>query len=495
MMMPEDLSKRLYWTAEAALLACTIYVTARVARPEEWQPIGLVALLLMLTLLGEWLSIETHRGTLSASFVALVIAMSLLGPGPAVTFGIAAMMLTSARRRLRPVFWLGNLTTYAVGLCAGALMVRWLAGDVHDPRNLHMTQGVLFALIVFTVFITVTGLNFVFIALDLKVAEGRSLRAETRELFLPVLSGELATGVLATILVIAYTKLGMPMLFGAVVVLLIFRHLSVALLRSEDRAEQLEARSRQLVGLQLGVLRTLVRALGMRDPTTARHAAAVASYAKALAIELGYSEQEQETVQVAGLLHDIGKFAWPDRILHAETLGDEDLSTIKSHPQEGAIVVGALDGYGEVADAILYHHERLDGRGYPAGLIGSEIPVASRIIAICSTYDTMITSHTIHAPISPEEAMVELRNAARNGQFDPELVESFIALLERRGPTFAKDADFETELDFERRVRQMAGPHSADPAPATSTSSDPRDTRGAWRAGVAELGQRVLSKR
>jgi putative nucleotidyltransferase with HDIG domain len=459
----------------------------------EWHPFELVALLLVLTLLGEWLGIETHRGMLSASFIALVMAMSLLGPGPAVAFGLVSISLMSARRRLRPVFWLGNLTTYAVSLCAGGLMVRWLAGNVHDPRNLHSRQGILFALIVFGVFLTATALNFAIIALDLKVAEGRSLRAEVRELFLPMLSGELATGVLATILVIAYTNLGMPMLFGAVVVLVIFRQLSVALLRSEDRAEQLEARSRQLVGLQLGVLRTLVRALGMRDRTTARHAAAVSSYARALAIELGHGEQEQETVQIAGLLHDIGKFAWPDRILHAEALEDADLVTVKSHPQEGAVVVGALDGYGEVADAILYHHERIDGRGYPAGLIGNEIPIASRIIAICSTYDTMTTSHTIHPPISPEEAMAELRNAARNGQLDSELVESFIELLESRGLTFAKDADFETELDFERRVRQMAGPSSPGP-PSPVSGTGLRGVRAEWRAGLSELGHRVLSK-
>jgi putative nucleotidyltransferase with HDIG domain len=492
-MMPPDLKKRLYWAAEGLLLAGTIYLTVRVSGAQEWHPLELVSLLLVLTLLGEWLSIETHRGMLSASFIALVMAMSLLGPGPAVAFGFVTIALTSARRRLRPAFWLGNFTTYGVSLCAGGLMVRWLAGNVHDPRNLHATQGVVFALIVFGVFLTVTGVNFVIIAFDLKVAEGRSLRAEIRELFLPMLSGELATGVLATILVIAYTNLGMPMLFGAVIVLVIFRHLSVALLRSEDRAEQLEARSRQLVGLQLGVLRTLVRALGVRDRTTARHAAAVSSYAKALAIELGYGEQEQETVQIAGLLHDIGKFAWPDSILHAETLEDEDLVTVRGHPQEGAIVVGALDGYGEVADAILYHHERIDGRGYPAGLIGNEIPVASRIIAICSTYDTMTTSHTIHPPISPEEAMAELRNSAKNGQFESELVESFIELLERRGPLFAKDADFETELDFERRVRQMAGPRSAVPSgPAAGTALD--GFRADWRVGLSELGHRVLNK-
>ena len=107
-------------------------------------------------------------------------------------------------------------------------------------------------------------------------------------------------------------------------VLVIFQYLTVALLRSEDRADQLEARSVHLASLQLGVLDTLVETLALRDRMTARHAAAVARYARALAREMGCNEADQDLVHTAGLLHDIGKFALPDRILHAEMLSDED---------------------------------------------------------------------------------------------------------------------------------------------------------------------------
>jgi putative nucleotidyltransferase with HDIG domain len=456
-MSTPQLTRRIYWAGEGLLLAGALSAAALLSRTDEWRPLGLVGLLLGLALIGEWLTIETQSGILSPSFVALILAMSLLGPAPAVAFGVTVEILTSLRRHLRPAFWLGNLTAFAVVPLTGGLMVRALAGDVHDPRNLHVTQGVTFGLIVFGVFLVALILNFILIGLDVQVAEGRPLRAEIREFF-PLLSGQLATGVLATILAVAYTNLGTPMLVGSVMVLAIFRHLMAALLRSEERAEQLEARSRQLVGLQLGVLRTLVRALGMRDATTGRHAAAVAGYAKALATELGCSEEERDVVRAAGLLHEIGKFTWPDRVLHAEAIEDEDLAIVKNHPQEGAILVGALDGYGPVADAILYHHERVDGGGYPAGLIGKEIPLVSRILAICSAYDTMTARESYRSPMTPEEAIGELRHAAGNGQLDSELVESFIALLEREGPTFAQDADFETELEFERRVQEMAQP-------------------------------------
>jgi putative nucleotidyltransferase with HDIG domain len=264
--------------------------------------------------------------------------------------------------------------------------------------------------------------------------------------------------VVATILVLAYRSAGLPALLAAIPVLLIYRHLTVALVRSEDRAEQLHARTIHLVSLQVGVLRTLVRALEMRDPTTSRHASAVARYCEVLAKEVGCSEEEQEVVRTAGLLHDIGKFTWPDRVLHAEAISPADEEIMRRHPQDGAELVGALDGYGAAADAILYHHERVDGSGYPAGLIGKEIPLGSRILAICCVYHTMAARESYRVGMSQEEAMSELRHAAAKGQLDVELVEAFVGLLERGDPLLTQGADFETELEFDRRVREMAEP-------------------------------------
>jgi len=487
-MPAHKLTRRLYWAGELVVLTGTVAAAVWLSSTQEWQPLALVALLLVLTLVGDWLSIETPGGQLSCGLVAIVLVMALLGPVPAAAFSVAGTILTSAARRQAPAQWLTNLSTFAVVPFVGGLLVHALALDAHVLHDHRQTQSAIFGLIVLGVFIVAVGLNFVLYALYMRVEQSRPFARQMRELFLPLLPGQLAAGMLATLLAIAYASVGLPMLIGSIAVLLILRQLTVALLRSEERAEALQARSRQLVGLQLGVLRTLVRALGMRDKTSGRHAASVARYAKGLAIELGCDEDECDVVHAAGLLHEIGKFTWPDRVLHAETIQEEDMAIVKNHPQEGAILVGALDGYGEVADAILYHHERVDGRGYPAGLIGKEIPLASRILAICSIYDTVTARETYRSQMTPEEAMAELRRGAENGQLDSELVEAFITLLEREGPTFAQDADFETELEFERRVRAIAEPQSAEPP------SHPRSGSGHWRATVRDLGQRALNK-
>ncbi|HEV2980598.1 MAG TPA: HD domain-containing phosphohydrolase [Solirubrobacteraceae bacterium] len=489
-------NRRLFWAVELLLLAGTVGASTRVSSAQEWRPAILVVLLLSLALLGQFFSVEIRGGQLSASLIAIVLAMSLLGPVAAAACGIAAMILKSAVRRLAPAQWLSNLTTFAVIPFAGGLLVRALVGNVHQAHSHGLSNSLTFGVVVFLVFLFATGLNFLFFALDVFVDEGRSLLRVLGEL-VPLLPGELAAGAIATMLALGYTAVGLPLLFGSIVVLLIFQQLTVALLRSEDRAEQLLARSTQLVRLQLGVLSTLVKALEKRDETTGRHAAAVARYAEALSIALNCSEEQRDVARAAGLLHEIGKFTWPDRVLHASVVEEQDLTIVRNHPQEGAMLVGALDGYGEAAEAILHHHERVDGRGYPAGLIGNEIPLMSRVLAICSTYDTLTAQGTYRPAIAPEEAMEELRSAARNGQLDGEMVETFITVLGREGAVFGQDSDFEVELEFERRVRMMAEPRAGVTGrslPAASRLRSRARTLGS-RSRALVAGARVAVRR
>lgn len=451
---------KIYIASQVILLAGSVAIAALAYKPEDWQPLELFLLLLVLSAFGERFAINIGNQSLSAGFIGLVLAMTLLGPAPAVLIGIVAIAVDTATRRPPLNSCLTNFASYATYLVAGALMTRVLVGDVHGKADAELVRSPKFALVVFGVFIVANLLNFALAAVHKRVMQGRGLISQVRTLLIPMLPGQFAAAILAAILATAYTNLGYPVLFGIVVVILIFQYLAIALLRSEDRAEQLEARSMHLASLQLGVLVTLVETLALRDRAAARHAASVARYARALAAEIGCDEAEQDLVHTASLLHDVGKFALPDRILHSKILSDEDWATIRRHPQDGATLVGRLDGYGPVADIILYHHEHVDGSGYPAGLIDSEIPLLSRVLSVCNVYDTLTARDSYRSPMTPQDALAELRRVAGR-QLDADIVQSFVALVEREGPaafTRGDDADFESELAFERRTRALAAP-------------------------------------
>jgi putative nucleotidyltransferase with HDIG domain len=186
----------------------------------------------------------------------------------------------------------------------------------------------------------------------------------------------------------------------------------------------------------------------------------VARYSRAIAQRAGYSRREEELVHIAALLHDIGKFILPDRILKANVpLTDEDWMLIKRHPQQGARVVSSLDGYGPVADIILAHHERIDGKGYPRGLEGDQIPELARIISVADTYDVMTARDSYRTPTSSYEAIQELRRVSGT-QLDARFVEVFIELLEDQDVSFrhGEEADFERELSLEARIAETASP-------------------------------------
>jgi HD-GYP domain-containing protein (c-di-GMP phosphodiesterase class II) len=134
---------------------------------------------------------------------------------------------------------------------------------------------------------------------------------------------------------------------------------------------------------------------------------------------------------------------------------------IKRHPQQGARVVSSLDGYGPVAEIILAHHERIDGKGYPRGLEGEQIPKLSRIISVSDTYDVMTARDSYRTPMSSADAIVELRRVAGK-QLDADFVEIFIELIEGNDVSFqhSEASDFEKELALESRIAETASPGS-----------------------------------
>ncbi len=217
-------------------------------------------------------------------------------------------------------------------------------------------------------------------------------------------------------------------------------------------------RSKQYASLSWGVLSGLLRTLDIRDPRAARHAAAVAAFARDIAKEAGMSADEQELAHTAGLLHDIGNFALSDRVFErGRVLTDEDWDAIRQHPVLGADMLRDLGLYGPVAEIVRAHHERVDGRGYPDRLKADQIPELAKIIAVAEVYDTLTAHDTYRTPVSSFQALTELRRVA-GSQLDADYVEALARVLAGSDATYrhADAADFGSELDLERRINEAA---------------------------------------
>jgi putative nucleotidyltransferase with HDIG domain len=421
----------------------------------DWN-LPLFAILLGFSVFSDLTAITTtSKVKISGSFLALVLAMVFLGGTPAAVIGVMTMLCGWLRWRDEWHYLLNNLLTYATfplvtGIAFHEIVVNNGISD-RDPS---------FYALVFAVFLLALAINFTMIASYSCYLDRSSFWNKVRTALIPLLPSELAAALMACGVAYLYVQVGLAgvALFG--VVLVTFQYLLGALLVSQQRAEELELRSKQLASFQVGMLSAMLRTLDLRDQMTARHSAAVARYSRAIAQRAGYSRREEELVHIAALLHDIGKFILPDRILKANVpLTDEDWMLIKRHPQQGARVVSSLDGYGPVAEIILAHHERIDGKGYPRGLAGDEIPELARIISVADTYDVMTARDSYRTPMSSYDAIVELRRVAGK-QLDARFVEIFIELLEGKDVSFqhGEAADFEKELALESRIAETASP-------------------------------------
>jgi len=440
----------LLWTVLAASVA-GIVLTA----PDANWDLEVGGLLLAFCLVSDLMAarVRAQKLKVSGSFLAIVVAMVVLGGPPAAVIGVTTILVGWIKWREAPHYLLANLATYASFPLLGGL----LFDLVRDETALEVGDAG-FPLLIFGLFAIALAANFVMSAGYVSYVEKHSLAETARRVLVPILPSELVAAIMAVGIAEVALRYGTVALALFGLLLLAFQHLLSALLTSEERAEDLERRTQQLASLQVGVLSAMLRTLDLRDRMTARHSAAVARYAREIAKAAGLSEREQELAHTCGLLHDIGKFVFPDSILKGDTkLTDEEWEIVKMHPYHGAQVLSEIEGYGPVAEIVLAHHERIDGKGYPQGLAGDDIPIIARIISVADTYDVMTARDSYRDPVTSQEAINELRRV-KGAQLDARLVETFIGILSTKDLRYrhGEDADFETELALERRVYEYA---------------------------------------
>jgi HD-GYP domain-containing protein (c-di-GMP phosphodiesterase class II) len=166
--------------------------------------------------------------------------------------------------------------------------------------------------------------------------------------------------------------------------------------------------------------------LDLKDLNTGVHSTRLAEWGLRVGQELGLDEAMLQNLEVAALLHDIGKIGIPDAILRKPAkLDNEEYALMKRHPEYGWLVMRMLPGFQHAALDILHHHESMDGKGYPAGLKGSEIPIVSRIVCVIDAFDAMVSSRPYRQGLPFEEAVRRLILSSGT-QFDSDVVKSFL---------------------------------------------------------------------
>jgi len=182
---------------------------------------------------------------------------------------------------------------------------------------------------------------------------------------------------------------------------------------------------RDLDAMFMGSLSALVSAIDAKDPYTRGHSQRVALLSRQIAEAAGLPAADLKNIHIAGLVHDVGKIGMPESILRKQDrLTDEEYAVVKQHPEIGWRILRDIPQFAPVLDGVRYHHERFDGRGYPHGLRGADIPLFARIIAIADTFDAMSSTRTYRAA-KPRETVLAEMAACAGTQHDPRLFAHF----------------------------------------------------------------------
>jgi putative nucleotidyltransferase with HDIG domain len=443
-----DGPSRAYPGPVTAVAAVVVFVGLLGLTLASWHPlVRPLAGVLALCAVGAELVATRYAAelTLSAAFVAAMIAVGFLGPVAA--FLVPAISYTAVwivdRYRWRAL--LVNLAGSATPCLVAAVVFQGL----DPPRDSFEFIAVLALVAAATM-----AWNLLFSSTMFALLDGHPVAGTIRgslDTFPAVLLNVVLVAVIAGI----YDQLGLLALAFVLLNVIAFTYMARLVIVARER-------TRQYANLSWGVLSSLIRTLDERDSRAARHCAAVAAFSRDIARRTGMSNRDQELAHTAGLLHDIGKFVLSDRVMErGGQLGEADWRGVRRHPDIGAELLRDIGVYGPVAEIVRAHHERIDGRGYPRRLRGDDIPALARIVAVAEVYDTLTAPDTYRTPMTSFEALNELRRVS-DSQLDARYVEALAELLAGRGTEYrhADEADFDRELDIERRMNEAIAPTS-----------------------------------
>jgi len=400
------------------------------------QPILFAALVLLgsgAAALKVTLPLSTGGSTMSVSYAVDFAALLLLGPHEAMIVAVASTFCqchVNNKERNPAYRTLFSMAALVLTIEAAGLAVSWLtdpgasAGVSTAARPLVAAATIYFLL------------NTGFIATAIALSTGQAISTTWQTNFLWSAPSYFVGAGTAAIAALLVTKTGYwfaPLGFAPIY--LTYRTYKVYMGRIEDEQRHVQ----QTSDLHLATIEALARAIDAKDQNTQMHIRRVQMYAAGLAKAVSLSPAAIQGVKTAALLHDIGKLAVPEHILSKPgPLTQEEFQKIRIHPEVGAEIIAGVPFPYPVAPIILSHHERWDGKGYPQGLKGEEIPIGARILTIVDYFDAVTTERPYHKALSHESAIGLLKHEAGRA-LDAALVNVFVEIL----PTLVAQADAE----------------------------------------------------
>jgi putative nucleotidyltransferase with HDIG domain len=378
---------------------------------------------------------------ISISALPILFAALALGPGAAVIVSISALLPDFRPPFTRWLIWTASKASIA-GL-AGVIASEILA------RGRASLLALFIAALAIAAFEAYADLSVNAATVSLR---GTGKFTETISSLGPLLGAALPLyAPLLAVVAYAYQQTGPWAALFMLIPSMAAQRLFVLYREQRQLASQLTDVVSKLERVTVSFATAMVAALDARDHYTAGHSATVAVYARDTAREMGLTVQEQEQAHLCGLLHDVGKIGIPTELLEKRgPLTTDERLTIEMHADIGAAILYRVEGYTEIANAVLHHHEHFSGDGYPAQMVGCEIPLLSRIVAVADAYSAMTSERPYRIALSGEEARRRLLRGSGN-QFDPVVIDAFIAVLDHSSEAYALG----THTDFAIEAREL----------------------------------------
>ncbi len=436
-----DISTAIYVLSLAGVAACLLAITPFLS--SSTPPLSALVVLILTAILAERQSVKLAPSIeISVAFFPILFTAVIFGGFWAGVVGAAGLSLHFGRPYLRWLCWLSARITAAS--IAGE--VAQLSQYSHSHSLASLTLSAVAAVVVYA------SLDMTMAAITLTVRKTARVGELIRMTILIDAVSVLLYSPIIAVLIYAYLEAPRWTLILFVAPAFATQRLFILYREQTNTARSLSEAIERLERVNLSFATALVTALDARDHYTAGHSAAVAVYARDIALQSELTEREQRMAHLCGLLHDIGKIGVPTSVLEKRgPLAEDERSAIEAHAEVGASILERIEGYEEIAFAVRHHHERFDGFGYPDGLPGEDTSVLARIVAVADAYSAMTSERPYRVALSKEEAWRRIVDESGK-QFDPRVVESFARVLEKASEAYVSG----TDRDFEIEARELA---------------------------------------